>query len=609
MCGIMGVVGNPEATHLVIEGLKRLEYRGYDSAGVAVSADGGIAIRRATGKVATLESLMLSQPFSGSISTAIGHTRWATHGEPSDVNAHPHFVESCAVVHNGIIENYLELKDQLTAEGFTFKSETDTEVIPALISKFYRHTHDFHQALRQTLQQLRGAFALGIVLKDNPHILYATRRGSPLLIGLGQGHNYMASDALALAPFTTEVMYLMNDDIAILTPEKVEVFDATGRAAVRPTKTVNPQDLSMGKNGYSTFMLKEIHEQPATLAHTLNAYMTGNHKDLKLPPLGFSLTEVDSIRIIACGTSYHAAIVAKYWLEFFAKVPVSVDIASEFRYRQPPLTPHGLSIFISQSGETADTIAALELAKDAGQKILSIVNVPESSIDRESHASLYTKAGAEIGVASTKAFTSQLLVLAILAVEMAEAKGQYSATQARTRLQQLIELPNHATTMLELDSQIQALAHDLISATSALFIGRGVLYPIAMEGALKLKEISYIHAEGMAAGELKHGSIALVDDNMPVICLAPMNDLFEKTLSNLKEIQARKGKVMVFTDPEGAAAMRGQFDRVVVMPQVPAFTQPLVYTIPLQLLAYHTATLRGCDVDKPRNLAKSVTVE
>jgi glucosamine--fructose-6-phosphate aminotransferase (isomerizing) len=404
-------------------------------------------------------------------------------------------------------------------------------------------------------------------------------------------------------------MYLQNDDIAIVTPDKVEVFDSHNKRVERPTKNVNPQDLSIGKNGYDSFMLKEIYEQPATIADTLNAYMTGNHKNLKLPDLGFSLADIDSIRIIACGTSYHAAMVAKYWLEFFARVPVTVDIASEFRYRQPPLTPHGLSIFISQSGETADTIAALELAKEAGQKILSIVNVPESTIDRESHASLYTKAGAEIGVASTKAFTSQLLVLATLAVEIAEAKGQYTPDQAHTRLQQLIELPNHVTTMLELDAQVKLLAQELVEAASALFIGRGVLYPIALEGALKLKEISYIHAEGLAAGELKHGSIALIDENMPVICLAPMNELFEKTLSNLKEVQARKGKVIVFTDPEGAAEMRGHFDRLVIMPKVPAFTQPLVYTIPLQLLAYHTATLRGCDVDKPRNLAKSVTVE
>ena len=610
MCGIIGVIGKESPSIQVLEGLKRLEYRGYDSAGIASLENGFIDLRRRPGKLSALEALMAEKPLADGDKAAIGHTRWATHGEPNETNAHPHLSKHCAVVHNGIIENYKDLRTKLVAEGMDFKSDTDTETVPMLISRHMDEGKDTLGAVIQTMKEVEGAFTLGILFNaDKDHII-AARRGSPLVIGLANGATYMGSDALALAPFTNKVIYLENDDVAVLSATGAEVYTLDGQKAERPVVTVDVSDALTGKNGYRHFMLKEIHEQPTVVGETLTAYLNASRTEIAFGEAAdVDLSKATQVTIVACGTSYYAGCVAKYWLEELAGIPVNVDIASEFRYRQPPLVDGGVCVFISQSGETADTLAALEYCKAAGQTIMSIVNVAASSIARESHAVLQTKAGPEIGVASTKAFTTQLMVLALLAIETGRQKGKLSADKVKDLIHALAEVPARMTTILDMDSNIQRMAENIIHARSALYLGRGNLFPIALEGALKLKEISYIHAEGYAAGEMKHGPIALIEEGVPVVTISPWNSLFEKTVSNMQEVAARKGSVYLITDKKGAAAAGDVNGGTLVLPDAHPFVQPILCTLPIQMLAYHVAVMKGTDVDQPRNLAKSVTVE
>ncbi|MBI1364059.1 MAG: glutamine--fructose-6-phosphate transaminase (isomerizing) [Proteobacteria bacterium] len=609
MCGIIGVIGSNNPSHQVLEGLKRLEYRGYDSAGIAALENGQIDLRRRAGKLSALEELMTQKPLHDGDKAAIGHTRWATHGEPNETNAHPHLSKHCAVVHNGIIENYKELRTRLMKEGTSFKSDTDTETVPMLISQHMDAGKGKLDAVIETMKEVEGAFALGILFNDDKNQIIAARRGSPLVVGLAEGATYMGSDALALAPFTNKVIYLENDDVAVLTTKGAEVYTLDGKKANRPVVTVDVSDALAGKNGYRHFMLKEIHEQPTVTGETLTAYLDATRSKICFDNVSIDLSKATQVTIVACGTSYYAGCVAKYWLEEMAGIPVNVDIASEFRYRQPPLVKGGVCVFISQSGETADTLAALEYCKKAGQQILSIVNVPGSSIARESHAVLQTKAGPEIGVASTKAFTTQLMVLALLAIETGRQKGLLSGEKVAELIHALTEVPARMTAVLDMDSTLQRMAEQIMHARSALYLGRGSQYPIALEGALKLKEISYIHAEGYAAGEMKHGPIALIEEGVPVITIAPWNTLFEKTVSNMQEVAARKGSVYLITDKKGAAAAGTVNGGMIVLPDAHPFVQPILSTLPVQLLAYHVAVMKGTDVDQPRNLAKSVTVE
>lgn len=609
MCGIFGVIGSKTPSADVLEGLTRLEYRGYDSAGIASVEGDSLAVRRSVGKLSALRDALQSNPLSNASGIAIGHTRWATHGAPNEANAHPHANDTCAVVHNGIIENYLDLRTKLAAGGYNFQSETDTEVLPALIRQAMKNGKGELDAVIETMKTVNGAFALGITFAGDEDRIIAARRGSPLLVGIGEHTNYIGSDAIALAPFTNRVIYLENDDVAVLTREDIKVYTLDGKQVERPVKVVDVSSAIAGKNGYRHFMLKEIHEQPTVIGQTLNAYTSSDHSEILLPEMPFDLAAIPQITLVACGTSYHAGLVAKYWFEQIAGVPVNIDVASEFRYRQPPLVNGGLGIFISQSGETADTLAALEYSKANNQHIIGLVNVPTSSIARLSDVILSTKAGPEIGVASTKAFTTQLTVLALLALKTAHAKGRLTDAALREHLQALAELPSRMTTLLDSEANIEAMADEIVPATSSLFLARGQLCPIALEGALKLKEISYIHAEGYAAGEMKHGPIALVDELVPVIVLAPWNNLFEKTLSNLREVEARKGRVYLFTDKHGAKEAQQVSGGMFVCPDAHAFVQPILQTVPLQLLAYHVAVKKGTDVDQPRNLAKSVTVE
>jgi glucosamine--fructose-6-phosphate aminotransferase (isomerizing) len=609
MCGIIGVIGAANPSQQVLEGLKRLEYRGYDSAGIAALENGFIDLRRRAGKLSALEDVLKSHPLADGDKAAIGHTRWATHGEPNETNAHPHLSKHCAVVHNGIIENYKDLRARLTAEGMTFRSDTDTETVPMLISKHIDGGKDRLGAVIQTMREVEGAFALGILFNDDNKHIYAARRGSPLVLGMTDGATYMGSDALALAPFTNKVMYLENDDVAVLSATGAEVYTLDGKKVNRPVVTVDVSDALAGKNGYRHFMLKEIHEQPTVVGETLTAYLNASRTAINFGDLKVDLSTATQLTIVACGTSYYAGCVAKYWLEELAGVPVNVDIASEFRYRNPPLVKGGVCVFISQSGETADTLAALEYCKKAGQQILSIVNVPASSIARESHAVLQTKAGPEIGVASTKAFTTQLMVLALLAIETGRQKGLLNGDKVADLLRALTEVPARMTAVLDMEPTIQKMAENIKGARSALYLGRGSQYPIALEGALKLKEISYIHAEGYAAGEMKHGPIALIEEGVPVVTLSPWNPLFEKTVSNMQEVAARKGSVYLITDKKGAAAAGTVNGGMIVLPDAHPFVQPILSTLPVQMLAYHVAVMKGTDVDQPRNLAKSVTVE
>ena len=608
MCGIVGIISHREVTPLLLDGLKRLEYRGYDSAGLATLVDGRIERRRAKGKIVNLEKKIAENPLKGTI--GIGHTRWATHGVPNEINAHPHATRYVAVVHNGIIENYKELRDELTAQGHTFESETDTEVVVHLISRKVEEGLSPQQAVAQSLKRLKGAFALSLVFTGREDILIGARKGAPLAVGYGDGEMFLGSDALALAPLTQKISYLEDGDWVVLTHDKAEIFDKDDKPVSRPVVLSATSGAMMGKGAYRHFMLKEIYEQPQVIGDTLNNMINQDADTITLPEIPFDLKDVTRLTIVACGTSYYAGLVGKYWIESVAKVPVDIDVASEFRYRSPVLEEGGLSLFISQSGETADTLAALRYCKQAGQKIVSIVNVPESSMARESDFVLKTLAGPEIGVASTKAFTTQLTLLACFSIALGRAKKTLSAADEKRLSRALVEVPARAVEVLNHDAQIKKLAQNMVAdARDVLYLGRSSSFPIALEGALKLKEISYIHAEGYAAGEMKHGPIALIDETVPVIVLAPTDALFDKTVSNMQEVLARGGRVIFIGDKNGVEKIKDKSAAVISLPAVDAFVAPILYAIPVQLLAYHTAVAKGTDVDQPRNLAKSVTVE
>lgn len=606
MCGIVGILGSKPVASDLVDALRRLEYRGYDSAGIATVEDGHLARRRAEGKLRNLEARLLAEPLEGHI--GIGHTRWATHGRPSERNAHPHMSSKVSVVHNGIIENYRELKAELTAKGHVFETDTDTEAVVHLITDEMASGREPIEAVKATLSRLHGAFALGIIFAGHDDMMIAARQGSPLALGHGKDEMYMGSDAIALAPFTDAVTYLEEGDWAVIRRTGAEIFDRTGARVERPVIKSLASSLLVDKGNHRHFMAKEIHEQPEVISHTLSNYVDFGAGEVTIPDLHIPLQDISRITISACGTAYYAGLVGKYWIERIARVPVEIDVASEMRYREPPLAANGLALFVSQSGETADTLATLRYAKANGQQIASIVNVRTSTIARESHAVLPTLAGPEIGVASTKAFTCQLAVLACIAIAIGRARGTIDAAKEAELLQALAEVPRHISTMLREEKSYETVAHEMMKARDVIYLGRGVSYPLALEGALKLKEISYIHAEGYAAGELKHGPIALIDENVPVVVVAPEDELFDKTLSNLQEVAARGGQIVLISDTSpdkiGCKVLAH-----LKMPKVNAFVAPLVYAVPMQMLAYHTAVLMGTDVDQPRNLAKSVTVE
>src|SRR6266849_684411 len=608
MCGIVGILGRDPVAGLLVDALKRLEYRGYDSAGVATLESGQLVRRRAEGKLRNLEARLAREPLAGT--TGIGHTRWATHGRPTESNAHPHATERLAVVHNGIIENFRELREELEKTGAKFGSDTDTEVVAHLVTREMKNGRSPADAVAAALPRLRGAFALAFLFAGENDLLVGARKGSPLAIGYGDGEMYLGSDAIALAPFTDAISYLEDGDSAVLTRKSVEIHDAKGGKVERAVLRSSASAFLVDKGNYRHFMAKEIHEQPEVVGHTLAHYldMATERVQLRLD-LPFDLRRLERVSISACGTSYYAGLVAKYWFERFARLPVEIDVASEVRYREAPLDAGGLAIFVSQSGETADTLATLRYAKEHRQHALAIVNVPTSTIARESDVVMQTLAGPEICVASSKAFTCQLAVLACLAVAAGRARGVLSEQDERAHVRALIEVPRLMTEALALESQIELLAVDLAKSRNVLYLGRGTSFPIALEGALKLKELSYIHAEGYAAGELKHGPIALIDEQMPVIVIAPFDRVFEKTLSNMQEVAARRGKIILITDPKGAHEVHEDALRTITLPAMPATVTPLVYAIPMQLIAYHPAVVMGTDVDKPRNLAKSVTVE
>ena len=609
MCGIIGVIGQEPAAPQLIDALKRLEYRGYDSAGVATLEAGKLVRRRAEGKLKNLEARLLREPLNGTI--GIGHTRWATHGRPTENNAHPHATEKLAVVHNGIIENFAELRRELEKQGAKFSTDTDTEVIAHLVTAEMKRGASPVEAVKAALPRLRGAFALAFLFAGEENLLIGARQGSPLAIGFGEGSMYVGSDAIALAPFTDMVSYLEDGDWVVVTRGGAEIHDRDGNVVHRAVLKSQASVLLIDKGNHRHFMAKEIHEQPEVVGHTLANYIDMTAERVALPfALPFDFKKLNRISIAACGTAYYAGMVARYWFEQFAHVPVEVDIASEFRYRDVPLAPGNLAIFVSQSGETADTLASLRYARAHQQHVLSIVNVPNSSIARESNVVMPTLAGPEIGVASTKAFTCQLAALATLAIAAGRARGVLAESDEKALVHALIEMPRHLNDALALEPQIEQLARDLAKCRDVLYLGRGTSYPIALEGALKLKEISYIHAEGYAAGELKHGPIALIDENMPVIVIAPHDRVFEKTVSNMQEVAARGGRLILMSDAQGAAAANdGQSVVTLTLPTVHPAVAPLVYAVPVQLLAYHTAVIMGTDVDQPRNLAKSVTVE
>ncbi len=606
MCGIVGIVGQKAVATDLVDALRRLEYRGYDSAGIATVENGHLERRRAEGKLRNLEGRLLKEPLAGH--TGIGHTRWATHGRPTERNAHPHMNSQVSVVHNGIIENYRELKDELTAKGYVFESDTDTEAIVAVITDELAKGASPQEAVRKALQRLQGAFALAIIFAGHDDLMIAARQGSPLAIGHGSGEMYLGSDAIALAPFTDAITYLDEGDWAVLRHTGVEIFDRKGNRVERPLIKSVASSLLVDKGNHRHFMAKEIHEQPEVISHTLSSYIDMSEGTVQLPDLGVDVSSLERVTLSACGTAYYAGLVGKYWIERYARLPVEIDVASEMRYREPPLPANGLSIFVSQSGETADTLATLRHAKAEGQRIAAIVNVRTSTIARESNVVLPTLAGPEIGVASTKAFTCQLAVLACLAIGLGRARGTLSADEERALVKSLIEVPRHISTILRNEQQYEAIAQPLSKARDVLYLGRGTNYPLALEGALKLKEISYIHAEGYAAGELKHGPIALIDENVPVIVVAPQDPLFEKTVSNLQEVATRGGQIILISDAP-AEKVGCKVAAHIEMPTASDFTDPLVYAVPVQLIAYHTAVLMGTDVDQPRNLAKSVTVE
>ena len=607
MCGIVGVIGKSEAAPLLLEALKRLEYRGYDSAGIATLTDGRIDRRRAEGKLSNLAAVLEEAPLAGKI--GIGHTRWATHGAPTEGNAHPHVSQGVAVVHNGIIENFQELREELKPLGHEFTTETDTEASAHLIAHYMRDGMAPKAAALKAVNRFEGAFGLVFLFEAYDDLLIVARKGSPLAIGHGDGEMYIGSDALALAPMTDRIQYLDEGDVAIITSSGSEVFDMAGNAVDRPVILTAVSGAMIGKGNHRHFMEKEIHEQPAVLGDTLRSFADPRDHSINLPEMPFDFNDVSRISMIACGTASLAGMVGKYWFEQVARIPVDWDIASEFRYRDTPMVPGQAGIVISQSGETMDTLFALRHIKEQGGKTLSVVNVPESTIARESDGVLRTLAGPEIGVASTKAFTTQLATLACLVIGAARARGAIDAARERELTQALDEVPARTLQVLEHVKQYEDIAHDLAEARDVLYIGRGASFAIAMEGALKLKEISYIHAEGYAAGELKHGPIALIDDAVPVIVVAPRDYLFEKTASAVQEVKARGGKVVLLSDAQGVADLKDYCWHTVTMPPVDPFVAPILYAIPIQLLAYYTAVAKGTDVDQPRNLAKSVTVE
>ena len=608
MCGIVGIVGRAPVAPLLLDALKRLEYRGYDSAGIATLENGRLERRRAQGKLRNLEALLAQSPLTGTI--GIGHTRWATHGRPSENNAHPHANSRVAVVHNGIIENFRELREELTGKGHKFETQTDTEVVAHLVADKLQNGLSPQEAVAAALPRLQGAFALAFVFTAHEDLLIGARRGAPLAVGYGEGEMYLGSDALALAPFTESLTYLEDGDWAILNHGGVEFRTADGAVVARPVQKTQASSFLVDKGNHRHFMAKEIHEQPEVIGRTLAHYLDMSERSVRLPfELGLDPAALSRITITACGTAYYAGMVAKYWFERLARIPVEIDVASEFRYREAPLAKGGLTVLVSQSGETADTLASLRYAREHGQTILSVVNVLNSTIARESDVIAPTLAGPEIGVASTKAFACQLAVLACLAVAFGRARGAIDADAEKALVSQLIALPGLVAEAIRRESDIEHLAHDIAKCGDALYLGRGTSYPLALEGALKLKEISYIHAEGYAAGELKHGPIALIDEDMPVIVIAPFDALAPKTISNMQEVAARGGRIVLLGDRRTAEEAALPLMTTVLMPDMAPEFSALVYAVPVQLLAYHTAVIMGKDVDQPRNLAKSVTVE
>ncbi len=607
MCGIVGIIGKRDVSPLLVEGLKRLEYRGYDSAGIATLANGHIKRRRAQGKIANLEAKLAERPIEGTI--GIAHTRWATHGVPNEVNAHPHATDRVAIVHNGIIENFQEIKNELAKEGHKFESQTDSEIVAHLVTHYLDKQMKPKDAVAATLKRLNGAFALALLFAGEHDLLIGARRGPPLAVGYGDGEMYLGSDALALAMLTRKICYLEDGDYAVVHGNSVEIYNADDKPVTRKVVETAASGALIGKGEFRHFMLKEIYEQPAVIGDTLSSYLNPATLAITLPELPFDLAKVPRFTITACGTAYYAGFVAKYWLEQVARVPVELDVASELRYRNAPMPEGGVMIVVSQSGETADTLAALRYAKEHGQKVIAVVNVPESSIAREADVVLPTRAGPEIGVASTKAFTTQLTVLAALALATARARGTIDKKREAQLSHAIAEVPARAAEVLAHDKQLKLISHVISQARDVLYLGRGPAYPIALEGALKLKEISYIHAEGYAAGEMKHGPIALIDEQVPIIVICPHDDLFDKTASNTQETVARGGKVIFLSDKPGIDKLGDIALTSVELPTVDPFVAPILYAIPVQLLAYHTAVIKGTDVDKPRNLAKSVTVE
>ncbi|MBO9399102.1 glutamine--fructose-6-phosphate transaminase (isomerizing) [Shimia sp. R9_2] len=607
MCGIVGVLGNHEAAPILVEALKRLEYRGYDSAGIATVNDGALERRRAVGKLVNLSDLLVHEPLRGK--SGIGHTRWATHGAPSVTNAHPHRAGPVAVVHNGIIENFRELREELAQDGFSFVTETDTETVALLTQSYISSGMQPVDAALKTLSRLDGAFALAFLFEGQDDLIVAARKGSPLAIGYGKGEMYVGSDAIALAPLTDQITYLEEGDSAVLTRTSLVIRDEAGEIVERERKTINVDQAQVDKGLHKHFMAKEIAEQPTVLGQAIDHYLSKDGKAVSLPDAGLDFTKIDRLTMVACGTAYYACLTAKYWFEQVAGIPVEVDVASEFRYREPPVTEGTVALFVSQSGETADTLAALRYCAGKAEQIVSVVNVPESSIARESDLVLPILAGAEIGVASTKAFTCQLTVLLMLALKAAHDRGKLNDAELAENLTDLRGVPGLINQALGGEAQVAAVARKLAEARDILFLGRGRMFPLALEGALKLKEISYIHAEAYASGELKHGPIALIDKQVPVVVLAPHDELFDKSISNMQEVMARAGKVLLISDSTGMKEGAEGAWETLQMPQVSPVLSPILYAIPAQLLAYHTAVAKGTDVDQPRNLAKSVTVE
>ncbi|MFC4353187.1 glutamine--fructose-6-phosphate transaminase (isomerizing) [Fodinicurvata halophila] len=607
MCGIIGILGNKAVTPLLMDALKRLEYRGYDSAGVATLLNGRIDRRRAEGKIVNLEGVIDEQPLGGTV--GIGHTRWATHGRPTESNAHPHANTEVAVVHNGIIENFRALRKELEAAGHSFETETDTEVVVHLVTDYLNSQKSPEEAVAATLKRLHGAFALAIIFAGRHDLMIGARRGSPLALGYGDGELYLGSDSLALAPLTDRICFLEEGDWVVLHKDEAKIYDQEDRPVDRPVTRTVMSGAMIGKGSYRHFMQKEIFEQPVVIGDTLQSYVDPLSRRVTLPEMPFDFAQIPRLTASACGTAYYAGLIGKYWFEQMARLPMDIDIASEFRYREAPLPENGAALFISQSGETIDTLSALRYTRQEKQHILSIVNQPESAIARESDVALQTLAGPEIGVASTKAFTTQLVVLACLALAAGRARGSLSSEREAELTSALIEVPAQASYFLEREAQLIDIANEMADASDILYMGRGSMYPLALEGALKFKEISYLHAEGYAAGELKHGAMALIDEHVPIVVCAPSGPLFDKTAGNIQEVIARGGRVVLISDSQGIEAIGEGVTHAVEVPEVSPFVAPILYALPLQLLAYHTASIKGTDVDQPRNLAKSVTVE